>query len=337
MKKSTIILGVVLLVGVFAAWYYLRPNRPLAEEAFKKFATEEIDEVTRIDLKDRFGNQTSLSKIADEWIVNDQFNINKVGLNDLLFALENMQVAYPVPVNGVEPVITQMIGSSTKVSLYKKNKSTPFKVFHVGGPTYQQDGTYMLMEVDGQTAEKPYVVNLPGFRGYITYRFNPQIDFWVSNEWLSVLPEEIASFSIDYSGELANESYRLINEVDGFSLETNAKKEHIGDHPAAEYFYAKFTDLHFEFFEDSIPGWDTIQEMYHYLDLQVDLKNGEQEKLSIYKKPYPTNIDNIPMDKEGNPLKFDKDKLYAFRHQSQTYHIIQYYVFEELFVKASEF
>jgi hypothetical protein len=335
MKKSFIIIAIFsVLVGVAIYFYWDKFSNPQDE---KSFTTPEIGELTRIVLKDRAANVLELSKVDSSWFVNGKLPVNPVALNDILFALEFMYADYPVPANAVSNVMTQMIKNSTKVSLYKNNESTPYKVFYVGGPNHQQDGTYMLMEINGEAAEKPYVVNLPGFRGYVTYRFSTLKSPWVSAAFTKYLPDEIQSFEIEYFQEDKENSFLLSRENKGYSVQTaSAKYENEAVNTVlAEQIFGAFSSLNFENYYDSIPKQDSILQNLHFLDLKLVLKNGVKHHLSVYFKPVPTN-QNPLLDKEGNMLSIDNSLLYAFNHDSKTFFGIQYYTFDKLFIKSSD-
>ena len=336
MKKTLtylVILG--LLIGV-ALFLFLKNQKP-SLEAQRNFTTPEIAELTQINMKDRHGHQVVLTNEANGWIVNGRYPVSGIMLNDLLYALEFMHAEYPVPAVAVNNVLTEMITNSTKVSLYKNGKSKPFKVFSVGGANHAQDGSFMLMEVDGQAAEKPYLIKLPGFKGYITYRFSAILKHWVSPTFTSYLPQEIETVSIQYFHAQKDQSFVLSKKNEQFEL-TNMGEVFAGEslnQNLAEGLFAAFMELSFEEFLDSIPQQDSVITNMQFLELTLNARNGNKHQLSIYFKPLNAN-DNLPLDREGNPVFIDPIKLYAYDHQSESFFTIQYYTFGKLFLKAHQ-
>lgn len=336
MKKTYIYLGILLALLIGTAYLVFNKQKP-SEEEQRAFQTPDIAEIFGIELKDRNGNITVLTKLENKWLVDDKHPVNKLMLNDFFYALEHMEAVYPVPGVAKENVLTQMVANSTKVSLYHEGDKEAFKVFVVGGPNHDQDGTYMLMEIDGQAAENPYVVNLPGFRGYITPRFSAIRNFWVGTQFTKLLAEEIQSISINYFQEDTDQSFSLMRGDEGYELaqgEDVFLEESLNVEFVEEYFNA-FMNLSFERYIDNLPNQDSVVNNMHYLDLKLGLSNGSERKVSVYFKPFPRQ-ENLPLDTEGNPLRIDPDKLFAYDHASQSYFTIQYYTFGKLFVQAGQ-
>jgi hypothetical protein len=336
MKKTlSYILALVALIGV-AVFLFFKNQAPSIEEQ-RDFTTAEIGELSQINLKDRHGHEVVLTKENNIWMANERYPASRVMLNDLLYALEFMYAEYPVPAVAVNNVLTEMITNSTKVSLYKNGKSKPFKVFSVGGASHAQDGSFMLMNINGEAAEKPYLVKLPGFRGYITYRFSSILKYWVSQDFTSYLPQEIESVSLEYFQEDKDESFTLKRADDTFELTSNGQT-YLGESlntDLAEGLFASFMELSFEDFMDSIPNKDSIVANLHLLDIRVNAVDGKKHHLSIYTKPL--NIfDNAPLDQDGNPVYIDPLKLYAYNHQSESFFTIQYFTFGKVFLKATQ-
>lgn len=338
MKKTVSYLVILFGLAILAGVFYFKDKEPLTDEQQRDFKVEAMADLDKISLKDRDGNQTILVKEEDGWHVEGKGMASKVMLNDLFYALEYMEAEYPVPLVARENVLTQMIAKSTKVSLFQNGKSKPFKEFTVGGPNHHQDGTYMLMEMNGQTADKPYLVKLPGFRGYITYRFSAITNYWMSQEFVAYLPDEIASVSLNYYGENKDQSYHLERKNGQFALNQGADTFNSPEDvnlDAANSIYATLLDLNFETYLDSIPGADTVLHNYFFADLKIVSTSGKEHHLKIYEKPLP-QIANTPLDGEGNPELVDGDQFYAYYEEGDAYYIIQEFTFGNLFLKAEQ-
>jgi len=336
MKKTITYLVILGLLAGLALFLFLKNQSPSIEDQ-RNFTTPEIGELTQIIMKDRHGHEVVLTLEENGWIVDGRYQASTIMLNDMFYALEFMHAEYPVPAAAVNNVLTEMITNSTKVSLYKNGKSKPFKVFAVGGANHAQDGSFMLMEVNGQAAEKPYLIKLPGFKGYITYRFSAILKHWVSPVFTAYLPQEVEEVSIEYFEENKDQSFVLSNKNEQFELTHNGATT-VGaalNEKMAEGLFASFMELSFEEFLDSIPMQDSVMNFMHFLDLKVVAKNGEKQHLSVYFKPFNVN-DNLPLDKEGNPVFIDPLKLYVYNNESQSFFGIQYYTFGKLFLKADQ-
>ncbi|MDA9952513.1 DUF4340 domain-containing protein [Chitinophagales bacterium] len=337
MKKTGSYLIILSMLVVMCAWLLLRNDKP-SEEEQKAFNTPDIAALSAIELKDRQGNFSSLSKEGQEWLLEDRFQVSKITLNDLLYALEHMEVAYAAPSVAIDNVLKQMISNSTKVSLFRDGEEEPYKVFVVGGPNHDQDGTYMIMELDGKAADRPYLVKLPGFKGYITYRFTAIRSHWVGKQFTHVLADEIKRVSLEYFQVDSLQSFDIIKTGNDYTLLNGVNQQNSEDlnlDLLNEYF-SGFRNLSFERFLDSIPNQDSIVNHLHFADLSIDLNSGDTKKISIYFKPFPRQ-ENLPLDDGGGMEIIDQDKLYAFDHSNQSFYTIQYYTFGKLFAKADQF
>ena len=337
MKKTVSYLTILILLIAMCAWLFLRNGKPSEAEG-KAFNTPDIEALSAIELKDRQGNLSSLSKEGQEWLLEDRFQVSKITLNDLLYAIEHMEVAYAVPSVAIDNVLRQMVANSTKVSLFRDGEEEPYKVFVVGGPNHEQDGTYMIMELDGKAANRPYLVKLPGFKGYITYRFTAMRSHWIGKQFTHLLADEIKQVSLEYFQEDSLQSFDIIKSGNDYTLLNGVNQkssENLNLDLLNEYF-SGFRNLSFERFLGSIPNQDSIVNHLHFADLSIALNSGDTKKISIYFKPFPKQ-ENLPLDDGEGVDIIDQDKLYAFDHSNQSFYTIQYYTFGKLFAKADQF
>ena len=337
MKKTGFYLIILMLLIAMCSWLFLRNKKP-SEAEQKAFNTPEIEALSTIELKDRQGNFSSLNKEGQEWLLEDRFQVSKITLNDLLYALEHMEVAYAAPSVAIDNVLKQMIANSTKVSLFRDGDEEPYKVFVVVGPNHDQDGTYMIMELDGKAADRPYLVKLPGFKGYITYRFTAMRNHWVGKQFTHVLADEIKQVSLKYFQVDSLQSFDIMKSGNNYTLlngDNQKSSENLNLNLINEYF-SGFRNLSFERFLDSIPNQDSIVNHLHFADLSIALNSGDTKKISIYFKPFPKQ-ENLPLDDGPAVEIIDQDKLYAFDHSNQSFYTIQYYTFGKLFAKADQF
>ena len=70
--------------------------------------------------------------------------------------------------------------------------------------------------------------------------------------------------------------------------------------------------------------------------ITVKDKSGKENVVKIYPKPI-TQRSLAQTDPEGNPLKYDVDRMYAQVNNGQDFVLIQQYVFDKLFRQLSDF
>ena len=166
----------------------------IKKEAEKKFSIENINEIDKVFLSDRKGNNIVLKKDEDSWFINERFKVRKDAINTLLTTINEVEVQRPVSNTAYNNVIKQLATTGVKVEIYYKNN---IKTYTVGGSTSDHLGTYMLME-DGKN---PYVVHIPGFNGFLSPRYGIQgyeldINNWRDNTVFEIDSENIKEISL---------------------------------------------------------------------------------------------------------------------------------------------
>lgn len=336
MKKSGLYLVVLLVLLALASVLYLKENNkhdPALERAFQVL---DMESLSKIQLDDRKGNEMYLEKVDGTWLLNGEEEVRPAILSQLLGALANMYAEVPVPEVAQDNVLKQMLNISTKVSLYQNNSSKPYKVFYVGGGTPDNVGTYMLMEINGVAASRPYIVRLPGFRGYLTYRFAPAPEAWRSIALCNYLPEEIKKISINYLQEDALQSFELGRNNGQFELRASGRifSEDEINQELALGLYSSFMNLHFEKHIDSLEKQDSIMQANAYLKMRVETTTGETRTLDVFYMPL--GFGSTSSADTSIVFKYDMDRLYAMDVERQKLISIQYAGFTSIFLKANQ-
>lgn len=336
MKKSGVYVVVLIVLLALASYFYLKESKKYDPALERAFQVLDMEALSKIQLDDRKGNEMYLEKVEGAWLLNGEEEVRPAILSQLLGALANMYAEIPVPEVAQDNVLKQMLNISTKVSLYQNNEKKPYKVFYVGGGTPDNVGTYMLMEINGVAASRPYIIRLPGFRGYLTYRFAPAPEAWRSIALCNYLPEEIKSISVNYQQEDALQSFELLRN--GQQLELHAlgrvfSESEINKELAIGLF-SSFMNLHFEKNIESLAKQDSIMQANAYLKLQVETIGGETKTLDVFYMPL--GFGSTSSADTSVVFTYDMDRLYAFDKERQKLISIQYAGFASIFLKANQ-
>src|SRR6185369_14519793 len=105
---------------------------------------------------------------------------------------------------------------------YQHNEKKPTKVYYVGGSTADILGTFMMLE----NSALPFVMEIPGFQGYLTPRYSPHEEDWRDRVVFDYQPEEIKKISVNYfqipsksfSIERAGNQYKVSSPGSGRSI-----------------------------------------------------------------------------------------------------------------------
>ena len=307
-----------LLIVISSIYLINNENRKIKKEAEKKFSIENINEIDKVFLSDRKGNNIVLKKDEDSWFINERFKVRKDAINTLLTTINEVEVQRPVSNTAYNNVIKQLATTGVKVEIYYKNN---IKTYTVGGSTSDHLGTYMLME-DG---ENPYVVHIPGFNGFLSPRYGIQgyeldINNWRDNTVFEINSENIKEISL-YNYDNQNKSFRITNKplkllnIDSIATNYNIDK-------ILEYFNL-FSKIECERYK----GFDVDLSSERLLyKLNIKYKNND-DILDVYSFSKRNNNKN-----QSEP---NVERFYARLNNGEIM-LIQKYVFNKVFISIND-
>ncbi len=97
--------------------------------------------------------------------------------------------------DGLVDMITSNLGLNT-ISIFR-NK---MRSFYVAGQGPNYHGSYMILE----NADKPYLVEIQGFDGYLSPRYSTDLNEWRSRAVFALAPKDIRSIRVEYPSEMLN-------------------------------------------------------------------------------------------------------------------------------------
>ncbi len=347
MKKNRILI-ITILVLVVAAIAILAGNRySTLSEGESDFAIHDTASVVGIFIADKNENEIYLERVDKRWLLNDKFETNTRLVDILLGTLKKIKVKSPVSLASHDNVVRRMAAIGKKVEIYQMvyrinilDKIKLFRhkkltrVFYVGDATQNSLGTYMLME----DAERPYIVYLPSFRGYISPRFTPFPDDWKSHVIFNKKLASIKSVSIEFGREPAKSFKVEIADAAGnydlIKLETNEKVTSY-DTLKVLNFLTSFRDLRYESRLNNLMSPVRIDSVINSPTLyEINLvgHNGDSTYVKIFEKKVST-------EKETNLLlrniPVDYDRIYGLINDGGDFVLLQYYVFDKVLYPVS--
>lgn len=194
MKKKNLILliaGITLvLVSVFIILFEngIFSNARNSGPASDIFSIKDTSAVTKIFLADMHQNTVLLKRTPGGWTVNDTLPALQAKIEGLLSVLMNLTVREPVPQSARSNINTVLATGAIKVEIYQiapkfklfgisfgtKERNT--KTYYMGPSTQDNMANFALLE----GMSEPYIVYVPGFRGFVTPQFSS-----FEYEWLS--------------------------------------------------------------------------------------------------------------------------------------------------------
>ncbi len=274
LKKNTILLLVVVLLGVLTALYFFSgASQSTVNRSDRYFAVENPEDIYRIFLADKAGNKTLLERKEDYWLYNGQWKANPAAVKLLLEAITQVEMMYKPPRAALSNITKSLAVDGIKVEIYdRKNKL--LKVYYIGGATNDESGVYGIME----GSEQPYVLYIPGWTGNIRFRYNLKGDDWRDRSVFAYDPDRIQSVSIEYPKQ---QSSSFILEKKGkqytvrpfYDLTPPSKRPY--KERSAETYLIGFERLGAEAFENRNPARDSISRQVPFAIIKVTDDSGQ--------------------------------------------------------------
>lgn len=340
MRKTLIYIAVLALLG--AGVYYLLPNDNNANPFDPKeadFAVKDTGAIGRIFLSSMSDESTLIERTDSGWMVNKQYHVLPSTLAILLETLTKQRALYPVTKAAYDNAVATMATHGIKVELYDR-VGKKMKVFYVGGAAAGEKGTNMLM--DG--AKTPYVVEAPGFVGYLTPRYATRLRDWRDRTVFDVLPADVKSVSVQYSGKPAASFVLEHEDNDSVVVKTNDKS--LQNKPLnsrrAHLYLRFFAKVNCEGYLNGLPDNDSaLRTAPPHSVIQLTTKKGTVHTAEIYWMPINQRSKNVKaaekVDNHDIPDEFDSDRLYAVVNNRKDTIMIQHLTFQGIFRKANEF
>lgn len=338
-SKRLIIIILVIILLVAALLLIFGRTKGTFRKEWTDFATPDTSSVSMVFLADKQNRAVKLRREPNgQWILNDTFPANQQMVSQLLGTVQRLSVRYPVPKSGHNSVISRIAAIGVKVEMYQQKpwfqvfgmklftRERLVKTYYVGDNTQDNMGTYFLME----GADRPFVVYLPGFRGFISSRFTTRPEDWRDHRIFSSRLFDISSVMVEFPSE-GKASYKVINNDDRiFTLETMP-----GSAPGFPVdtlkllnFLASFDNIRFEaFVTGKEPHFiDSVRNSRPLHIITITDKQGRKTTATTYLRM----LTEPDYDIYGNPVYFDRDRMYAFANEGKDFVLVQYFVFNRI-------
>lgn len=347
MKKYNKSLFLLVILAVIALLLILRQNSGTLQGSENTFAVDDTATITKFYLADRNNNSVKLVRIAGaSWQLNDKYQVNPTTVQVMLQTFLNIDIKSPVSKASRNTIIRVMAGKSVKTEIYQRvyrinlfNKIKLFphekltRAYFVGDATMDNSGTFMLM----QGSEEPYIVNIPGFRGYVAARYSPYEADWRGHSLFKFRVPDISSVSVNYS-ETPGNSFLIKNiENQSFtltSLADNRNIDHFDTLKVVQYL-GLFRNLNFEQILDSMPQpkHDSIIAATPTIEIVLTDKLGKLHSLKAWKR----KADLGQLDLDGNQAVWDLERMYAQPDNLDKLVTVQYFALGDAFVPIQAF
>ncbi len=331
MKKTNVILlvAVLVLVGIVTVIYFAQNTDK--KSVFRDFAVQDTASIDKIFMADKNNNTITLERDNQNWTVNGKYKARRDLINVLLTTMYKVEVSAPVPDAKLDKVLKDISVSGIKTEIYQNGELT--KTYYVGGVTDDNTGTYMIME----GSDLPFVMRIPGFNGFLTVRYNTEINEWREKQIFNYDVNDIAKVIVEYPNA-REESFIAhskganvfnLTNLDGsavnFKFDTLMVKEYISR--------CKFVGFEAYIMDElQKPKLDSLNTQPMVSKFSVENRKGDVQTVRTY---FRQNI-NKAVDDNGKLYDWDIDRLYGIINDKEVV-LLQYYIIDPLTYRKSDF
>lgn len=179
MKKNVLF----ILIGVICAcviFFLLRQERgvSLAEEGLTDFRIQDTAMVGKIFIADNYGKVTLVRGDDGFWTIDDSLRVLPHQMKLILKTFKQIGIQSPVGKKQKQTAMQIINGDNRQVKIYDRDGKW-MKTWYVGRGTKTSQGTFAILETPTEgVSPEPYIIEVRGFRGYLTTRFHSNVDEW---------------------------------------------------------------------------------------------------------------------------------------------------------------
>src|ERR1043165_8849091 len=338
MKKFLPYILILVVLAAAAVWFVMHQSKGTISEQEGNFAVKEKKEIAKLVLTDTENKRIELTQQSGVWMGNGKNAAREELVAQLLDAVSRVTSLCPVPTAAHDNVIREMLKHHVKAEVFDA-KGNLLKSYWVGGPSVDNQNTYMLLEIDGKPASRPHMCYIPGIKGYLTPRYGTDEENWKTRVLYNYKPEEIKSISLEYPGEEMNSF--SINRVgpDSFDLFALDKKyQRIEDYKQSyiRQYLSFYSTIYIEAFDNTYSLKDSLLKTAPFATITITETDNSVNKVRLFRMPV-SKRSKAQFDQKGNEMTYDVDHFYASIHNEQDFAIVQYYVFGKLLRNYKDF
>lgn len=331
------LLIIAALVGA-TIWYKIHNSPEAIKQREGDFAFKETEKIGRIVISGTDGKQATLTQVDGHWVVNGKYEARAELISQLLEAVARLTSLAPVPSNAHDNVIRELMAANMHVQIYNRDNNL-VKEYLVGGPSVDKENTFMLLYLNGEPASRPHLVYIPGFRGYVTPRYETDEQVWRTRQLFSYTPELIKSIEVAYS-ETPENSFSITRlSADSFSVSPLNPQYAINSTYEQKYirqYLQFFAAISIEAYDNGYAKKDSLLQTLPACTITVVDTSNKVNRARLFHMPF-NKRSKAEYDLKGNELTYDIDRYYAGIHDDKDFAIVQYFVFGKLMRNYKDF
>ena len=246
----------------------------------------------------------------------------------------------PVPQAAHDNVIKWMLERNIKVQIYTNDPQKPVKVYYVGGPTTDGEGTYTILEEDGKMQSRPFITYLPGLHGYLSPRFNTDRRGMAERRnCLLIRRTKFNRYRLEYPYKENNSFMIKRVDKDSFMLQPGDDKYKINESYQQKYIHQYldfYSSISFEAFDNKNTEKDSIIRTKPYCIIQVTGTDNKVNKVQLFYMAIGQRT-KVSFDIKGKEITHDVDHFYGLINGGNDFVLTQYYVLGKILRNYKDF
>jgi len=312
----------IIVLALFAAFLIYKQRKSTIKEELSDFAVKDTALIDKIFIADKKGSLSLVERKGNAyWTINGKLKARQDAINTLLSTIANVSIKSPVPKAALKNILTQLSSTGIKTEIYIKGKLA--KTYYVGGQDMDGSGTYMMIE----NSLVPFVTEIPGFQGFLTTRYIADPSEWRDKHIFSCKGNEISELSMMYN-QKPEMGFKITMRPDySVSLSNLQGQSPKFDTATVKEYLTVFTDVPYDSFVRELKpaSIDSIRKLKPFHEIKLTTRNGQQFNI----KTFPVKAKKDAVDKEGHPLAYDLDYMYAALNDTDFVYV-QYYSFDQI-------
>ena len=328
MKKKNLIYLIVAIVLILVSLFVVLYENNVFNKSGKNnlatdiFAIKDTSKITKVFLADMHGNQVLLAKTNEGWIVNNSATAMPEKIESLLSVMMNLSVRGVVPKKMQSTVNGSLSIGGIKVEAYEISpkftlfgikffeKERNVKTYYMGPAT--QDNVANFASIVGHS--EPYIVHVPGFRGFVTPQFSQFAEEWETHQVFNTKITRIQTLeSIDFVEP--EKSFRIEKVGPRFFDVYDFQNEKLADYDTAKLInmLSEYRNKNFESIDKNLTsaGKDSILNNNLWKVITLIDVDGKKTEMKTYKMPYYISLMDEQFDTVDETLPWSRDRFYA--------------------------
>ncbi len=288
------------------------------QDPYHKYRLNADDDVVAIELIGHEGQKLLFEKHdSGEWFSNDSVRIDAWAVNDLMNALQRIQIRRPVSIGKRQQVIDDLMTDGVRIKIYARRhwvnlpgnvrmlsrKNKIYDVLFGNDPE-----VFQTTIINTPSGNIPYEVYLPSRDKSIESIMRLDLGFWKDPMVVSLSPSEISNISVRFPAN-ESESFKLVLLPDTFSFydnEGNKVNASLINNNKLARFVNAFRELSYDSLMTMQPGQlpaDIIPDK-PFLHQQIRDDKGNVTQLSYFYRKVPNDGTLVSEFREHDPNRF---------------------------------